>query len=164
MFSLQITLQSHSLHLGNSPPCLERQDRRRGEKEEREGCGSCFLKQCYKKQLKNPYYSQVVKIITFQNSFFFFPLLNKGSAPCFQVDCLQEKYPNPSLIRVPIHFYPDREVTHSSPHTQSLRWVPPSAAGSSAPSSIPVSNKGGEPCHWSPGAGRGLSRWGVHPS
>lgn len=48
-----------------------RTEGRERKKEGREGCGSCFLKQCYKKQLKNPYYSQVVKIITFQNSFFF---------------------------------------------------------------------------------------------
>lgn len=32
MFSRQITSQSHSLHLGNSPPCWT-WDRRRAEKE-----------------------------------------------------------------------------------------------------------------------------------
>lgn len=74
MFSLQITSQSHSLHQGNSPACLGAvgQEEGRERKREGEGHGSCFLKQCYKKQLKNPYYSQVVKIITVQNSFFFF--------------------------------------------------------------------------------------------
>lgn len=98
MFSLQITSQSHSLHLGNSPACLGtvRQEEGRERKREGEGHGSCFLKQCYKKRLKNPYYSQVVKIITVQNSFFFcFFFLNKGSAssaPCFyRVDCLQKR-------------------------------------------------------------------------
>lgn len=89
MFSLQITSQSHSLHLGNSPACLGAvgQEEERERKREGAGHGSCFLKQCYKKQLKNPYYSQVVKIITVQNSIFFlFVFLNKGSAssaPCF---------------------------------------------------------------------------------
>lgn len=59
MFSLRITSQSLSLHLGNSPPCLEmgggREGRKRGEKERgKRGRGSCFLKQCYKKVVKKP--------------------------------------------------------------------------------------------------------------
>lgn len=100
MFSLQITSQSHSLHLGNSPACLGAVGQEEGRERKREGHGSCFLKQRYKKRLKNPYYSQVVKIITVRNSIFcLFVFLNKGSvssAPCFyRVDCLQkEKKPN----------------------------------------------------------------------
>lgn len=63
MFSLQITSQSHSLHLGNSPACLGAVGQEEGRERKRKEHGSCFLKQRYKKRLKNPYYSQVVKII-----------------------------------------------------------------------------------------------------
>jgi len=39
MFSLQITSQSHSLHLGNSPPCLGTGGQKEGRETKREEKG-----------------------------------------------------------------------------------------------------------------------------